>query len=176
MTKLHDYLKTAILLLALLAGIQLPVAVHQYGMLLEARVQESNISVREFQDDADRYFGGDLDQLIAHYDATPDPVMVAGGQSIQAIAARNRLLTRALDSYRRSPVHAYFATLVSPVPEVREQLWRDYQYNVTLDITAIAVGVGFALACAMLYELAVFALSTGLQRLARRHPVRRKRM
>lgn len=176
MKKLHDYLKTAILLLTLLVGIQLPAVVHQYGMLLEARVQESNITVREFQDDADQYFGGDLDQLIAHYRARPDPVMVAGGQSIQAIVARNRLLTSALDRYRRSPVHAYIQTLLSPVPEVRNQLWRDYQYNVTLDAAAIGVGVGFALLCAALYELTVFALQAGFQRLRRLQPARRKRI
>lgn len=153
MLKVFEYLRIAILLVGLLVGIQLPGIVDDYGQLLEARTMESDGNVSEFQDDANRFFAGDLNRLIEYYLANPDQVIVAGGESIGAIVSRNTYLNNALMQFGSSRFNAYYHVFLVPVPEIKEQLLENYQYSITLNSEAIGVGVGIAILCMMAFEL-----------------------
>lgn len=161
MHKILEYLGLVVFSTGLLVGIQVPGLVDLYGKLLQARVLESNASVSEFQDDADRYFHGDLDKLVEHYDANTDPVIVSGGESIRAVVTRNRRLQAALEQFRASTVSAYRHAILSPLPEIKAQLWRDYTYRIVLDPAAIGFGVAFALCGLASFEFLVFLLAMG---------------
>ena len=63
MTKILDYLKIAAVLVGVLVGVQFPAFIDQYGKNLDSRLSESSNSIAEFQDDADKYFDGDLKKL-----------------------------------------------------------------------------------------------------------------
>ena len=175
MNKLFDYARITVLLLGLLIGIQLPGLVDEYGRLLLARVQESNISVSQFQDDAERFFDGDISRLITYYESQQDLVIVAGGESIRAIVERNLYLSDALNNFRQSPVNAYFQAFIAPLPEIRDQIRDSYRYTVTLNTAAVGSGVGLALLAMMLFELLIFCLrkcSTLFSRKSKTSPVR----
>ena len=141
MTKILEYLKLVVFVTGVLVGIQVPGFIDQYGKNLSARVAESNQSLSQFQDDADKYFAGDLDKLIDYYSQKSDPVIVSGGESIESILSRNRYLTQALDAFNQSPAAAYIHVFMSPVIEIRQAVWENFSYGVMLDGTAIGVGI-----------------------------------
>lgn len=155
-TKLGDYLKLSILLIGLLIGVQVPGFVAQYGHNLDARVAESSRNVAQFQDDADQYFHGDLDKLIAHYAQKNDPVMVSGGQSIEALVTRNQQLVNAQQSFHQTFYSPYVHVLISPIDEIRAQVWANYDYQVVLNVSAIVVGLCCGLLLLALLEFTLF--------------------
>lgn len=156
MKKILDYLKITAVLVSVLVGVQVPAFVDQYGKNLHSRLLESNKSINEFKDDAEKFFNGDIQQLIAHYENKPDPVIAAGGESIGALFARNQYLAKALVEYKKSVYNAYLHVLLSPVDEIRTTVWSNYTYSVVLNKSAIIFGVCSGVASLMLFELTIF--------------------
>lgn len=153
MKKLFDYVKLAVFVVGVLVGIQIPGFVDQYGKNLDARVSESSKSVAQFQDDADKFFDGDMDRLSGHYKKTRDPVIVSGGSSITALVTRNERLRLAQQDFQQSTFGAYVHVLINPVHEVRQDVWGKYTYEVVLNVSAIAVGVAIGLLALGFFEL-----------------------
>lgn len=158
MKKIMDYLKLAVLIFGVLIGVQIPGFVSQYGQNLDARVAESSKGLSQFQQDADQYFNGNLQQLLEHYDRNQDPVIVAGGQSIKALVLRNQMLTQAQSNFHQSLYSPYLQVFVSPIAEIRQDVWNHYEYKVILNAEAISIGVIFGLMVLALSELALFIL------------------
>ena len=96
---LMDYLRLVLFVCGVLIGIQVPGFVDQYGQRLEAHQLEAKQSLGEFQHDANRFFGGDINKLIRHYRQNNDPVFSAGGESIESIYQRYVQLTDALTRF-----------------------------------------------------------------------------
>ena len=90
-----SYLRMVLLIIGVLAGIQLPGFVDQYGKSLQAHLIESERSLNEFRDEAEKFFDGSIEELIAHYQASDDRVFQEGGQSINAIFQRYQQLNKA---------------------------------------------------------------------------------
>jgi len=167
MKKLLDYIKLAVLLGGVLMGVQIPGLVDQYGSSLDSRVSESGNSIAEFQDDADKYYGGDINKLIAHYDNKSDPVIVSGGESIGALVSRNQYLAKAQREFHRSAYSAYIHVFISPVEEVRYDVWSNYTYKVILNGSAITIAIVSGLIALGLFELTFFLLGLALPVLSR---------
>lgn len=102
-----SYLRIILLISGVLAGIQLPGFVDQYGKSLQAHMIESERSLNEFRDEAEKFFDGSIEELIAHYQASDDRVFQEGGQSINAIYQRNQLLEQAYRSFSQNAWSAY---------------------------------------------------------------------
>ena len=151
--KLFSYLKLSVVLMAVLVGVQLPSFVDQYGKNLSARLAESTLSIQVFQDDADKYFAGDLNRLVEHYKRRSDPVIADGGSSINALVNRNALLTAAYLEYQQSSFDAIAHVFIHSVEDVREQTWLNYSYSVVLNREAIVSAVVFALAGLIMLDL-----------------------
>lgn len=153
---LYNYLKMALITACTLLGIQVPGFVDDYGKHLNARLIESNQSVAEFQDDADKFFGGDLNKLVSHYKKSNDDVFTEGGNSIEAVVTRNTLLKNAWGKFKSSMFGAYSQTITNPVPEVRQEVWENYSFNVLFTKSTIIIGVVIGFLCLLLFELSVF--------------------
>lgn len=136
-----SYIRIFVFLGLTLAGIQVPSFVDQYGKSLESHLTESRIALNEFQDDADQYFDGNIEKLIGHYKDNKDQVFNEGGRSIKSIYDRNLMLRRNFEEFRSSYWSAYTQALVSPVPDVRRQVWESYSYTIQLKPVAIAFGL-----------------------------------
>jgi len=151
--RVSEYIRLVTFVAGVLVGIQLPGFVDQYGKALQAHQRESAASLREFQDDAERYFGGSLEKLAEYYRSSPDEVFNAGGLSIGALAQRNEALTRAVNRFYQSPYSPYLQTLLEPVDEIRRDVIDRYTYTVVLNGWAIGFGLLSGFVCALLLDL-----------------------
>lgn len=153
---IYSYFKMGLIIACTLLGIQVPGFVDDYGKHLNARLIESNKAVAEFQDDADKFFGGDLNKLVSHYKQSNDDVFTEGGNSIEAVVSRNTQLKNAWGKFKQSMLGAYTQTLASPIPEVRKEVWENYSFNVLLNKSTLVVGVVIGFVCLLFFELLVF--------------------
>lgn len=153
---IYSYFKMGVIIACTLLGIQVPGFVDDYGKHLNARLIESNQAVAEFQDDADKFFGGDLNKLVTHYKTSNDDVFTEGGNSIEAVVSRNTQLKHAWAKFKQSMFGAYSQTLATPIPEVRQEVWKNYSFNVLLNKSTIIIGVVIGFLCLLLFELSVF--------------------
>lgn len=153
MTTLLSYLRLTLFLAGVLVGVQIPGFVDQYGKSLEAHFIESNESMRQFRQDAEKYFDGDIEKLISHYKKNKDPVFTAGGESINSIYTRNIMLRNALKDFKHGSFSSYSHVFLSPVTDIRAEVWRNYTYSVKLDPTAISVGLLSGLTIALITEI-----------------------
>ncbi|WP_084684793.1 DUF2937 family protein [Methylohalobius crimeensis] len=152
MTVIVDYLRLILFLGGTLIGVQIPGFVDQYGRSLESHFRESKQNLDEFQRDADRYFGGDLEKLIAHYKSDGDRVFYAGGESIDSIYRRNLILKNAVADFRESYFSALSQVFFNPISDIRTEVWENYSYSVKLDFSAILIGLTVGLVVASLAE------------------------
>jgi len=148
-----SYIRVFVFLGCTLAGIQVPAFVDQYGKGLESHLAESRLALIEFQGDADKYFEGSLEKLIAHYKNNDDQVFSAGGRSIQSIYARNVTLKSKFEQFQSGAWSAYTQVLFAPVPDVGKEVWGNYSYIIQLRPTAIAFGLVMGLIFALGIEL-----------------------
>jgi len=153
MRKVLDYLRLILFTCGVLVGVQVPGFIDQYGNNLEAHLLESSLSLNEFNQDAQRYFDGSFDQLIAHYQSNLDPVIKDGGDSIAAIYNRNLELRQAWASFTTSTYSAYAHVILKPLPEIKNEVWHNYTFGITLKPSAIISGLTCGFSLALLIEL-----------------------
>jgi len=148
MKKIFEYLRLTLFVGGVLIGIQLPSYVDQYGKRLDAHWQESEVSVKEFKNDADKYFSGDIKALIDHYQKNSDQVINNGGRNIATLQDRNQLLTDARQRFFENQFSPYIQTIIQPVPDVRQETWESYSFTIVLNLFAITCGLisGFLIA------------------------------
>ncbi len=154
-----SYLRIILLITGVLAGIQLPGFVDQYGKSLQAHLIESERSLNEFRDEAERFFDGSIEELIAHYQASDDKVFQQGGQSISAIYQRNQLLNQAYRDFSQSTWKAYQQALFMPVDDIQREVRASFSYTVKLNPGAILFGLVSGLLLAVFGELIVRLLA-----------------
>lgn len=171
MRKILDYLRLLLFTSGVLIGVQMPGFIDQYGKSLEAHLLESSISLNEFQEDAERYFNGSLDKLIAHYQNNKDPVIKDGGDSIAAIYNRNQTLTQAWKSFTASTYSAYTHVILKPLLDIKYEVWSNYTYNIILNPSAIISGLTCGFILSLLIELASLLIIGTIRQLFKRPPV-----
>jgi Protein of unknown function (DUF2937) len=151
-TTLLSYLRIFLFLGGTLVGIQVPFFVDQYGKSLESHYLESQRSISEFQDDANKHFHGSIEALITHYKNSGDAVFKDGGASIQAIYNRYLVLKESLAKFKSNAWSAFSQALFSPVADVSEEVRKHYSYAVKLDPAAVAFGLCSGLLLAAVIE------------------------
>ncbi|RUO73234.1 DUF2937 family protein [Idiomarina ramblicola] len=150
-----SYLRIILLIIGVLAGIQLPGFVDQYGKSLQAHLIESDRSLDEFRDEAERFFDGSIEELIAHYQASDDKVFQEGGQSIGAIYQRNQQLKQAYTDFSKHAWNAYQQAFFTPVDDIQREVRASFSYTVKLNPGAILFGLVSGLLLAIFGELIV---------------------
>lgn len=158
MNLFFSYFRMFVFLGCTLVGMQVPAFVDQYGKSLESHLRESQVALQEFQADADRYFNGRLEELIAHYIDNQDQIFSDGGRSIQSIHERNLLLRTSFEQFHRSPWSAYTQALFTPVADVSDEVRKSHSYAVQLRSGAIAFGLVVGLLFTFVLELVLRAL------------------
>ena len=164
MRVIYSYLRLTLFIFGVLAGVQVPHFVDQYGKSLQSHYLESQRALDEFQQEADRYFDGDIKKLIAYYQASDDEIFNEGGNSISAIYQRNQQLQRALTTYRESLTNAYWQTFVAPQTEIRSEVIDGYNYAIQLTPRAIGIGLLLGFMGAVLIESLLRLLMWPLRR------------
>ncbi|MGD9843380.1 MAG: DUF2937 family protein [Steroidobacteraceae bacterium] len=159
MNKLLEYLRLICFVGGVLVGVQLPSLVDQYGKSLQAHYLESQLSVAEFQDDADKFFAGSIEKLIEYYRKNPDPVVNEGGLSIDALFQRHEQLRQAYQMFNANIYSPYVQTLFNPIVDIKQEVLASYTYAVILNHSAIMVGLLVGVISALLLELVTSIVS-----------------
>lgn len=157
-TLLGTYFKLFIFAALLLAAIQVPGFVNQYGKNIQARLDELDLSLGHYAHDAQVYFDGDFNALVAHYLKNPDPVFQKGGKNLQKMLQRRTQLAHAHEAFLHQPWQAYRHVLLEPIGSVRQQVWQQYDFAVILNKNTLYFGLGAAVGAMFLLELLVLLL------------------
>ncbi|WP_372868599.1 DUF2937 family protein, partial [Pseudomonas sp.] len=88
----RSYLRLALFALGLLVGVQVPGYIGDYSKRVEAHRLESEQSLAGFRETARRFFQGDLQALVTHYQDSDDPVMRSDAQSVGYLVDRASFL------------------------------------------------------------------------------------
>lgn len=158
MNKIFEYIRLIFIVAGVLIGIQGPGFVDQYGKALQAHYFESQNSLKEFQDDADRFFEGSLQKLVEHYRKTPDPVILEGGMSISKLLERNVALAKAYTAFQENAYSPYVQIILYPIEDIRKEVVESYTYTVVLNQTAILIGLLSGLLVALSLELIILII------------------
>ena len=161
---LMDYFRLALFVCGVLIGIQVPAFMDQYEQRLEAHQLEAKLNLAEFQRDADRFFDGDIGQLIRHYRQNNDPVVNAGSDSIESIYQRYLLLTEAITQYRLNSYSPYQQLVLNPQKDIQTETWNNYSHVILLKPEAIAIGVLLGFLIAALSESVLSILYLGCRK------------
>jgi hypothetical protein len=149
---IRAYLRLLLFALGLLIGVQVPGFIADYSKRVDAHRLESEQGLSGFRDTARRFFHADLQDLLAHYRASHDPVMLSDARSVAMLVERSALLERE-SAAMRGP---WYRQLWHLVAEADGQLLQEtraaYHYQVLLSPAAIIWGVGSGLLLSWLLE------------------------
>lgn len=153
-----SYLRLALFALGLLVGVQVPGFIDDYGSRVAAHRLESEQGLKGFRATAQRFFNGDLDALVEHYRASKDPVMRSDAQSVAALVERAGFLEQEWRAMQGPWYGQVWHLATAADPELLEETYDAYRYQVLLAPQAIAWGIACALLLAWLVELLLLAL------------------
>ena len=161
---LRAYLRLVLFGLGLLIGVQAPGFVDQYTKRVSAHYIEATKNFSGFQRSADQNFGGSVDALIAHHEASADPVFEGEAKSIATIYARLKRLALELEAMSRPLPSRMVHVAFYPDKEILDETVAAYSYTVPLNQQAILCGLLVALLLALFVEFVLLGI-IGLGRL-----------
>ncbi len=161
---LRAYVRLLCFAAGLLAGVQVPGFVRHYEVVVNAHLAEARRALAPFAGIAARHFGGDLDRLIAHYVRNPDAVIGETGAGVASLAAR----VVHLEAERSALLGPWYQSVWHVVVRSDRELLREttagYDYQVPLQPSAIAWGLGTGLGLALLIESIAGLVGAGARR------------
>ena len=152
---LRSYLRLTLFAFGLLLGVQVPGFIDDYAKRVEAHRLESQLSLKGFQETAQKFFKGDMDALVAHYRVSDDPVMRSDASSVGHLVQRSALLEREWQAMQGAWYGQAWHLATGADPELFEETLKAYCYQVLFTPDAILWGVISALLLAWLAELLV---------------------
>jgi hypothetical protein len=147
-----NYVRLVVFALGLLVGIQVPGFVDQYAKRVSAHQIEVARNFRGFQETADRYFGGNVEALIAHHITSADEPFKDEARSIREMYQRLTVLTAELAALRGPLIQQIVHVVLRPNKEILDETWSEYTYTVPLNPAAVVCGVSIGALLAMLVE------------------------
>ncbi|NQD92958.1 DUF2937 family protein [Pseudomonas sp. CrR25] len=153
-----SYLRLALFALGLLVGVQVPGFIDDYGVRVDAHRLESERGLKGFRETARRFFKDDLNALVAHYQVSKDPVMRSDAQSVEALVDRSVFLEQEWQAMQGAWYVQVWHLATAADPELLEETYDAYRYQVLLAPQAIAWGIACALLLAWVVELLLLML------------------
>lgn len=153
MEVLHRYLLIVLACAAMLAGIQIPNLVDQYEKRVDAHLREATLAFQPYQALADKYFHGNIGQLLKlHRENEAKPIRDEG-DVIEGMIKRKQHLQEAWNDMQASlPVQIYHLVLRGDRQLIQETL-DQYTYSVPLTQEALMTGAAAAAILLALTEL-----------------------
>ncbi len=144
---IREYLRLIVFTAGLLIGVQLPAFVDQYHKRVDAHFNESRQNLSGFQLTADKYFKGNIQELIEHYQSSNDPVNREDSKNIAFIYKRYQTFQNEITTLQGKWYLATYHVIFRHQIEILDETLKQYSYTVPLNPRAIAwgVGVGFCL-------------------------------
>ena len=141
-----------------MVGVQFPGFMDQYQKRVEAHFQEVRTNLSGFQATADRYFNGSLEDLIAHYRNSPDPVFQQDAGSLERLYQRYHMLLAQHQAMSGPWYQAGFHLLFFHNDDLMHETFARYSYTVPLAPRAIVWGVGVAFFVSLVLEILLVSI------------------
>ncbi len=154
------YLRLIVFSVGLLIGVQVPGFVDQYVKRVSAHQIEAVRNFSGFQQTANQYFGGDVQALIAHHEASTDPAFKNEAQSIRDLYGRLTALSAELAALQAPLLRQIVHVLFHPDVQILSETRAEYSYTVPLSPRAIVCGVLIGAVLALLAEALLLAAMT----------------
>ena len=161
---INDYIRLIVFCGGLLLGIQIPALTDQYIKRVDAKFLESSQALAGFQITADRYFSGDIEQLIQHYKQSNDAVFRQDANNIQFIFERVSRLKSELEALQGSSFSQAFHVLFRHDNVIMQETLASYSYVIILDPIAFVWGFVSALVLSTLIESLITLLVFGVRK------------
>jgi len=153
MDALYRYLLIVVACIALLAGIQIPSLVDQYEKRVDAHLREVKANLKPYQEIADRYFGGSLDQLIELHRKSDVKAFQEEGNAIAQMVQRKLRFEADLAAMQASLPLKIFRVAFGGDRELIGETLDQYSYTVPLNEDALLVGAVVTASVLVLIEL-----------------------
>jgi hypothetical protein len=150
-----DYLRITLFCSGLLIGIQIPAVVDQYAKRIDAHLTEALNVFSGFQQTADRYFEGNIQNLLNHYRSSDDPVFKNDATNILFISDRVSHLKSEQVALEQSALMKTAHVLLFHDDKIFQQTLEQYSYMILINPQALIWGLisGFLMAsfCDLLF-------------------------
>lgn len=149
---LHRYFVIALALFAVLIGVQLPNFITQYQQRLDAQYTEAMVYYNEYKRIADTYLNGDMNALIKMHEQSDNPVFKSEAEPIRELMRRVELYRHEQQQLSQGYLKQIWFVVWQANPEMRDNTWRMYSYNVPLTQQAVISGIVAALLAVLLFD------------------------
>ncbi|MDU0352864.1 DUF2937 family protein [Paraglaciecola aquimarina] len=163
-----DYLRLIVFCSGLLMGIQIPAVVDQYQKRVDAHLTEATDLLAGFQQTADRYFDGNMQALINHYEKSDDAIFRDDAVNIRFMSERVSALQAEMAALQRNLVLRASHVLFFANPKLLSETMQQYSYMILLDPFALIWGVVSAVSLAALLDGLIAGMGFCALRIIRR--------
>lgn len=158
-----EYLRLTLFATGLLMGVQIPAFVDQYQKRVDAQLAEARLNMQGFQGTANKFFGGDVKQLLAHYQASDDPVFKADAANLAFVFYRVEHLQAHLVLLNQAGFFKPFYLVGWQDKDIMQDTLQQYSYLVPLSPEALVWGLTTALVFAFTLDLSAWGVRRTLR-------------
>lgn len=155
MNIIREYLRLAVFAIGLLSGVQIPAFIDQYQKRVDAHLLEAKQNLAGFRQTAERYFKGDMQKLIRHYEQSEDVIFRQDAKNVQLIFKRASLLQVQWDNLNSGVVQRAYYLATQYNPQILQETVTQYSYTVPLNPVALGWGICIALLFAALFDMMI---------------------
>jgi len=147
---IYRYLLIAIALASILLGIQIPNFVDQYEKRLDAHLIEVTENLRGFQEIADKYHHGSMDDLIKEHEASEGLTFRDESKPLKAMVERYKVFREEQLALNTNLAGKVVHILFKGNRQLVDEATSNYSFNIPLNARAVTTGLLFtALALGM---------------------------
>jgi len=158
MKTMHYMIIIILFAAGLLFGLQVPNFVDQYQKRIDAHYLEANESFKGFQDIANRFHNGNIEELIKKHEESSDSTFNAESEPLRKIFARKIRFEREHNALQTSLFGKAKHIAMAGDRETMQETWQQYSPGLPLDINSIIWGLSIALLLVILFELVIMIL------------------
>jgi hypothetical protein len=160
-----------VLVLAIFAAACIPSYIQQYKQRVGGHLDQVVRDLAPFKEIAARFHGNDINRLIRHHLASPDPTFKAEGDAIHKMIDAEARLRSASEALNAGIWQQLQYLLTSADPAIARATWDAYvpAFSFTMEYVLFALGVGVSI---WLLFLVVWVLAARVIVLGRRAPSR----
>jgi hypothetical protein len=142
---LLSYLRLVLFAAGLLIGVQVPGFISDYTKRVEAHLIEAQTALSGFQGTANQFFKGDMQDLVAHYRASEDPIFRSDAESLSTLLSRQLALDKQFQAMQGPWYIRMLQVALAADPDIRKETWNGYSYQILLTPQAMIWGMSGAL-------------------------------
>lgn len=159
MALIRGILDRIILVAGIVAAGCIPSFIAQYRQRVGGRLDQVLQDIAPFQEIANKFHHGSLQELIQHHFDSEDATFHKEGAALQAMLEAAEQLRHAIQALDTDLIHQFYYLLTSADPLIARATWEIFSpsFNLTVESVAFASAVGILIWLAFLLIWTIFA-------------------